>query len=239
MERALAGATTQLVAVGPQVRDDLLAAGIGKQGKFAVIPPGLALPPGPSKTDAREFLGLPNDVPVIGFIGRLTAIKRPDRFSEVVRIVNAQWPDVHFLVAGDGDQAQSLRRATEDLPVQMLGWRDDVEMVLAACDAVLLTSDSEGTPLSLIQAGMAGLPVIATNVGSVPDVVIDGETGWLARPSSIELSRAVLDCLRNPQEGARRGLAGKARTDAAFGVQRLVEDHVGMYRAWVKQVNIA
>ena len=239
VERLLAQTTTQLVAVGSQVRDDLLAANVGKPHQFAVIPPGLALPTGPSKTHARTSLNIPKDVPVIGFIGRLTAIKRPDRFAEVVRNVNAQRPEVHFLVAGAGDQAESLRLAIEGLPVTMLGWRDDVETVLSACDSVLLTSDNEGTPLSLIQAGMAGLPVIASDVGSVRDVVIDGQTGWLTRVTSDDLSRAVLNCLDDPHEATRRGLAGKAHTVAAFGVQRFLEDHAGMYCGLVKQVNFS
>jgi len=180
------------------------------------------------------FLNLPKDVPVIGFIGRLTAIKRPDRFADVVRKINAQRPDVHFLVAGSGDQAESLRVATEGLAVRMLGWRDDVDTVLAACDSVLLTSDNEGTPLSLIQAGMAGLPVIASDVGSVRDVVIDGETGWLASPTSEDLSHAVLDFLANTQEATRRGTAATAHTMALFGVQRLVNDHEDMYKTLVE-----
>ena len=233
-ERSLARSTNRLVAVGSQVRDDLLAASIGKPEQFAVIPPGLVLPAGPSKTEARMFLNLPKDVPVIGFIGRLTAIKRPDRFADVVRKINAQRPDVHFLVAGSGDQAESLRVATEGLAVRMLGWRDDVETVLAACDSVLLTSDNEGTPLSLIQAGMAGLPVIASDVGSVRDVVIDGETGWLASPTSEDLSHAVLDFLANTQEATRRGTAATAHTMALFGVQRLVNDHEDMYKTLVE-----
>ena len=235
VERALAGATTQLVAVGPQVRDDLLSASIGKPKKFTIIPPGLVLPPGPSKTDARASLGLPQDVPVIGFIGRLTAIKRPDRFAEVVRIVHAERPDAHFAVAGAGDQADSLRIATTDLPVTMLGWRNDVETVLASCDAVLLTSDNEGTPLSLIQAGMAGLPVVASDVGSVRDVVTEGQTGWLASPRSEDLAAAVLTLLEDPAEAKRRGEHARDLALREYGVQRLADDHAALYRGLARK----
>ncbi len=235
VERSLARVTDRLVAVGPQVRDDLLAAGIGKPEQFTVIPPGLVLPPGPSKAQARASLGLPQDVPVIGFIGRLTAIKRPDRFAEVVGIVHAQRPDVHFVVAGAGDQEASLRSATMDLPVTMLGWRDDVETVLAACDAVMLTSDNEGTPLSLIQAGMAGLPVVASDVGSVKFVVIDGATGWLAAPTAEAIAAATLEMLGNPAEAGQRGSAAQVRATTNYGVQRLADDHVRLYEAIAEQ----
>ncbi len=218
------------MAVGPQVRDDLLAAGIGKPDQFVVIPPGLVLPPGPSKAEARKLLGLPSDAPVIAFIGRITSIKRPDRFAEVARIVHDERPDVYFVIAGAGDQEAALSQATEGLPVTMLGWRDDVETILAASDAVLLTSDNEGTPLSLIQAGMAGLPVVASDVGSVKNVVIDGETGWLAAPDAISLSKATLELLSDPQEASRRGEAAKARAIASYGVERLAADHAALYR---------
>jgi len=239
VEQALAKVSDRLVAVGPQVRDDLLSAGIGKPGQFVVIPPGLVLPPGPPRDEARQLLGLPREGPIIAFIGRLTKIKRPDRFAEVVRVVRSQRPDVQFLVAGAGDQEIALRESTHDLPVTMLGWRDDVETVLAASDAVLLTSDNEGTPLSLIQAGMAGLPVIASDVGSVRDVVIDGKTGWLAKPAPQDLSQAVLKFLGDPQEARRRGWAGETHTTAAFGIQRLEEDHANLYQEFMKKVNFA
>ena len=230
VERALARTSERLVAVGPQVRDDLLAAGIGTPEKFVIIPPGLVLPPGPTKADARAQLGLPEHVSVIGFIGRLTNIKRPDRFAEVVRAVHTQRPDVHFVVAGAGDQAETLRTATTDLPVSMLGWRDDVETVLAACDAVLLTSDNEGTPLSLIQAAMAGLPVVASDVGSVQDVVINGETGWLAAPTTDALAAATLEMLADPAEAAKRAAAAQLRALSNYGVQRLAGDHEQLYK---------
>ena len=228
LESVLGRSTDRLVAVGPQVRDDLLAAGIGKPEQFSVIPPGLELPPAMSKAQAREMFGVSGNAPVLSFIGRLAPIKRPDRFVEVVRQVHRVRPDVRFLVAGEGTEAQVI--ADADVPITMLGWRDDVQNVLAASDAVLLTSDNEGTPLSLIQAALMGLPVAATNVGSVPDVVVDGETGWLANPEAADLARASLELLDTPAEAARRGLQAQERAHRLYGVVRLAEDHAALYR---------
>jgi glycosyltransferase involved in cell wall biosynthesis len=230
LERAFAARTDRLVAVGPQVRDDLLDAGIGHPGQFVVIPPGLELPTARPRDAMRAEFGLDPHAPVIAFIGRLTQIKRPDRFIEVVRQVAERQPDVQFLVAGAGDQADVIEDAARDLPITSLGWRSDVENVLAASDAVLLTSDNEGTPLSLIQAGMAGLPVIASAVGSVPDVVIQGETGWLASPTADALSAATLDMLDDPTEARHRGVAAASNAAAQYGVSRLVDDHATLYR---------
>lgn len=230
VERALARGTDRLVAVGGQVRDDLLAAGIGRAEQFAVIPPGLELPPARSRDAVRAEFGLDPDAPVVSFIGRLTAIKRPDRFIEVVRQVHAERPDVQFLVAGEGDQAQIIRDASRSLPITHLGWRDDVQDVLAVSDALILTSDNEGTPLSLIQAAMAGLPVVASDVGSVHDIVVDGDTGWLTPPERSALARATLEMLNHPAEAAKRGKVARKRADRLYGVQRLAGDHAALYR---------
>ncbi len=133
-------------------------------------------------------------------------------------------------MAGDGEQAEQLRAATEGFPVTMLGWRDDVETILAACDAVLLTSDNEGTPLCLIQAGMAGLPVVASDVGSVKDVVLDGETGWLAAPKTAALTTATIEMLADPVESSKRGAAAQLQATSRYGVQRLADDHTRLYK---------
>ena len=230
LESAQARSTDRLVAVGPQVRDDLLAAGIGRPEQFAIIPPGLELHPAKSREQARVEFGVAGDAPVISFIGRLAPIKRPDRFIDTVRRISEQRPDVRFLVAGDGTEAESLRHVAEHLPIEILGWRDDVENVLAASDAVLLTSDNEGTPLSLIQAALMGLPVVATRVGSVPDVVLDGETGWLADPKPESLTSATLELLEDPEEARRRGDAAHVLAAQTYGVQRLADDHAHLYR---------
>lgn len=228
LESAQARGTDRLVAVGPQVRDDLLAAGIGRPDQFAIIPPGLELPPAKSREQARAEFGVAGDAPVISFIGRLAPIKRPDRFVEVAREVHKARPDVRFLVAGEGTEAQTI--ADANLPITMLGWRDDVQNILAASDALLLTSDNEGTPLSLIQAALVGLPVVATNVGSVPDVVVDGETGWLADPEATDLARASLTLLGNSVEAAQRGRQAQERACRLYGVERLAADHARLYR---------
>ena len=231
VERALARRTDRLVAVGEQVRDDLLAVGIGRSDQFAVIPPGLELPPARARNAVRAEFGLDPDAPVVAFIGRLTAIKRPDRFIEVVQQIHSERPDVQFLVAGAGDRVEIIREASRTLPITHLGWRDDVQDVLSASDMVLLTSDNEGTPLSLIQAALSGLPVVATDVGSVHDVVVRGETGILTSPQPSELSAAVLRLVSHSREADRMGLAAAERSRALYGVGRLAADHASLYAA--------
>ena len=231
IEKLLALFTDQLLAVGKQVQDDLITVGIGNLRKFAVMPPGLQLESVPTKAAARKELGLePNEI-YCAFIGRITQIKRPDRFLDVTSQVHADNVKVHFIVAGAGEKLQYCqdRVATENLPVTFLGWREDIEVVLAAADFVILTSDNEGTPLSLIQAGMVGIPVVATNVGSTNEIVVDGQTGFLTDLSVEQLSHAVAKLATDSDLRAKMGAAGKEYTLARYGVERLVKDHQDLY----------
>jgi glycosyltransferase involved in cell wall biosynthesis len=166
------------------------------------------------------------------FIGRITQIKRPDRFLDVVAEIKSRGVELHFIVAGAGELLQYCedRAAAENLPVTFLGWREDVELVLAASDFVLLNSDNEGTPLILIQAGMVGIPVVATNVGSTNEIVVNGETGLLTDLSVTEISDAVAKLATDSTLRAKMGAAGKEYTMARYGVSRLVEDHQYLYQ---------
>ena len=231
IEKLLALFTDQLLAVGKQVQDDLIAVGIGNSMKFSVMPPGLQLANVPTKAAARLELGLePNEI-YCAFIGRITQIKRPDRFLDVAAKTKTDNVKVHFIAAGAGEKLQYCqdRVSSENLPVTFLGWREDIETVLAAADFVILTSDNEGTPLSLIQAGMVGIPVVATNVGSTNEIVVDGQTGFLTDLSVDQLSEAVAKLASDSDLRAKMGAAGKEYTLARYGVERLVKDHQDLY----------
>jgi glycosyltransferase involved in cell wall biosynthesis len=231
VEKFLAIFSHQLLAVGKQVQDDLIEVGIGNSNKFAVMPPGLQLAKVPSKHDARIELGLDQNENYCAFIGRITQIKRPDRFLDVVAKVKSNDIKVKFIVAGAGEQLQYCqdRVNNENLPVTFLGWREDIEVVLAAADFVILTSDNEGTPLSLIQAGMVGIPVVATNVGSTNEIVVNGKTGFLTDLSIGDLASAVTKLAENSDLRAQMGTAGQEYTLARYGVERLVKDHQDLY----------
>ena len=237
VEKFLALFTNQLLAVGKQVQDDLIEVGIGDSNKFAVMPPGLQLAKVPSKHDARIELDLDQNDIYCAFIGRITQIKRPDRFLDVVAKVNADGIKVKFIVAGAGEQLQYCqdRVTNEDLPVTFLGWREDIEVVLAAANFVILTSDNEGTPLSLIQAGMVGIPVVATNVGSTYEIVVNEKTGFLTDLSVDRLAKAVTKLAENRDLRAQMGAAGQEYTLARYGVERLVKDHQDLYLRLLKR----
>lgn len=231
IERFLAMFTTKLLAVGKKVMDDLLAARIGTANKFAVMPPGLQLDELPTREEACKTLGLDPAMKYCAFIGRITKIKRPDRFLDAVALINSQGTNLHFIVAGAGDllEYSQERSAKEGLPVTFLGWRGDIETVLAASDLVLLTSDNEGTPLSLIQAGMANLPIVATRVGSIDEIVVDGETGFLTDLSAQSLADAVTRLASSESLREEMGKKAHEYTIKRYGVERLVKDHQDLY----------
>ena len=112
----------------------------------------------------------------------------------------------------------------------VLGWQSNIESVLSAADIVVLTSDNEGTPLSLIQAGMAGLPVVSTNVGSVSEVVLNDITGITTELDVQQIADALENLVTNPGLCAQLGNAAQEFTLANFGVQRLVNDHEELYK---------
>jgi glycosyltransferase involved in cell wall biosynthesis len=231
-EKILAYFTDQLLAVGDKVRQDLLQVGIGRKEKFNLMPPGLAIAELPSKSDSLISLGLPAGELYCAFIGRVTHIKRLDRFLDVASEIKKRGVSLSFFIAGDGELLEVYRKRIfdETLPVTVLGWQSEIEKVLTSADIVALTSDNEGTPLSLIQAGMAGLPVVATNVGSVSEIVLDGVTGFVCTLNTQDIADALEQLANDLDLRKQLGIAAKEFTSANFGVQRLVQDHERLYQ---------
>ena len=231
-ERFLALFTDQLLAVGDKVMQDLLQAKIGEKDKFSIMPPGLQLNSLPPTWESRDILGLTRKQMYCSYIGRVTQIKRPDRFLDVVREIGKRNIDLHFLIVGDGELLDYCRKriAQEKLPVKVLGWRNDIERVLSASNIVILTSDNEGTPLSLIQAGMANIPVVTTNVGSISEVVLNGITGIITSAEVNELADALEKLSNDSLLMQSLGVNAQKFTKSNFGVERLVSDHEELYQ---------
>jgi len=231
-EKFLAIFTHELLAVGDKVRQDLLEAGIGSKSKFGLMPPGLAIGVLPDRQDSRTTLKLPAKSLQCAFIGRVTQIKRPDRFLDVVSEIKKRGVKLDFSIAGDGELLEMCRERIkqENLPVTILGWQSNIEKVLSSADMVVLTSDNEGTPLSLIQAAMARLPVVTTNVGSVPEVVLDGVTGIVTGLGVQEIADALEKLTNDTDLRAKLGAAAEKFTISNFGVERLIHDHEELYK---------
>lgn len=229
IEKLLASRTDYLLAVGNQVKDDLLAVGIGSTEKFHIAFPGLPAPIAPSHQEARSAMGFDNSKIYCTFVGRLTTIKRPDRLLDIAQsFINT---NVHFIVAGEGELFESSqhRVAEEKLPVTFLGWRSDIATIFAASDIAILTSDNEGIPLTLIQAAQAGLPIVAPSVGSIADIVIDQVTGYLTEPIPVVMAAAVEKLANNHDLRSTLGYASKERAERYFSLGKSLADHAALY----------
>ena len=233
IEKALAARTHHLIAIGTVVKNDLLAAGIGKPAQFSVFFPGLPEPKRFERAELRKELELDPATIYCTFVGRLTQIKRPDRLLDVAAELVKQNVAVHFLVAGEGELFESSRaRATaKKLPITFLGWRKDIDQLFAASDIAILTSDNEGIPLTLIQGAQAGLPIVAPAVGSISDIVEDAKTGFLTAPTASAMAARVIELAADSQLRNQLGTAGRERAHRYFSLERMLRDHTGIYNA--------
>ncbi|RZJ09824.1 MAG: glycosyltransferase [Rubrivivax sp.] len=138
------------------------------------------------RSSLREALGLAQQTPLLGFVGRLSPEKAPDVFLRAAQALRTRCPEARAVMVGDGPMQQSLMAQAEQLGLtgwlHFLGLRDDMPAIFSELDVVASTSHSEAMPLALMEAMASGLPVVATRVGGVPDLVEHGRTGWLAAP---------------------------------------------------------
>ena len=232
IEKFLAKRTDIMVAVGNQVKDDLLAAGIGKADQYRVFFPGLVEPKKISKDVARQQFAMEAGDIYVAYVGRMTAIKRPDRLLNTAAEIKARNLSVKFIVAGEGDLFEATKRDSErrDLPVRFLGWRKDIGALFAASDIAILTSDNEGIPLTLIQAAQASLPIVATGVGSIGDIVVHEVNGYLVDSEPAALADALQKLAIDPVLREIMGKAGRERTSRYFSLEKMCADHTELYQ---------
>jgi glycosyltransferase involved in cell wall biosynthesis len=249
IERLLARWTDRVITISPSQRRDIAHTyRIASPGKVAVVPLGLDLQPfatagRESRNLGRAALGVPDGVPLVGYVGRLTAVKNPTLFCSVAERVHRSVPDAHFVLVGDGDLRANVEGQVAAMglskQVTLAGWQRDMPTVYASLDALVVPSLNEGTPVTAIEAMAARVPVVGTAVGGLPDLVADGRTGHLAPSGDVEaLADCVVRLLRNPQQARSLSLAGQEDVLARFGVERLVRDMETLYEAVLAEKGI-
>jgi glycosyltransferase involved in cell wall biosynthesis len=241
LERWLAAGTTALIAVSPQVRDDLVALGVAPRERFVVIRLGIELdervaPEQNGRAESRRYLGIPGDRFAVGWIGRMTAVKRTDDVLVAFKRLRDSGVDAMLCMVGDGPERLQLEQRAHELGVArdtvFLGYQEDVAPFYAAFDALVLPSGNEGTPVTVIEALAAERPVVATRVGGVPDVVRDGEDGFLVEAGATDdLADRLERLARDPALRARMGKQGRERVLPRYAVDRLVDDVDELYRS--------
>jgi glycosyltransferase involved in cell wall biosynthesis len=223
IEKALAKNTDKLITVGQKVANELLDNNIGQSNQFINIPPGVNPLPRKSKEEARQELGITHS-PVIGWLARVTGVKNPLLAAEVAKEI----PTATFIFGGDGDLMPELKKSAP-INSKIYGWVDAATFI-SACDIILSTSENEGMPVALIEAQLAGVPVVATNVGSTSEVVVNNETGIVTSKNKSELVAAISKLLDSPETLENMGKSAKSHSLTAFSPESMINKHIDLYR---------
>jgi glycosyltransferase involved in cell wall biosynthesis len=229
LERKFAKKSVKLVTVGRRVADELLEQKIGFRNQFVNIPPGVVAIDVTPKAQALKNLDLEDTgVPIVGWIARVTAVKNPMRALEVADAL----PDTRFVIAGGGDLLEQIK-AKAPSNVSVIGWAEAADL-FGASDIILSTSENEGMPVALIEAQLAGKPVVATDVGSVSEVILNHETGIVTNKNAGSIASAIESLILDKSTREEMGRLAIARAQALFSVDRMINAHIELYKSIVK-----
>jgi glycosyltransferase involved in cell wall biosynthesis len=229
LERKFAKSSAKLVTVGRRVADELLEQKIGHRAQFVNIPPGVVPVNVTPKQRAFKNLNLEDDgKPLVGWIARVTGVKNPMRALEVADAL----PATRFVMAGGGDLLEQVKAAAP-ANVSVIGWADAADL-FGATDIILSTSENEGMPVALIEAQLAGKPVVATDVGSVSEVILNHETGIVTNKNAGSIASAVESLILDKTTRDEMGRLATARAQALFSVDRMINAHIELYKSIVK-----
>ncbi len=249
METDLARETDRIVAVSHATADDLVRLGVCTEDQLVVVPPGIDLAPflglpllrqrnqdvGP----LRRTMGAASTDVVVGVIGRLAPVKQPEVALAAFSLLGNRYRTLHMAFVGDGTERRALERAINALPegvrerAHLLGAREGIASILAELDSVLLSSRTEGLPVALIEAGAAGLPVVAFGVGGVEELVMHERTGIVVAPDagSDGLAFALAQLLEDRRGAAAMGERARLRVAARHGAPALADRLEAVYQS--------
>ena len=215
------------VAVSGEDRRKMIEVEGVDPAKIRLIPNGIPSPANGAGADVRTELGIEPGAPVLGVVCELRAQKALEVLFEAAALLLVEFPTLKVLVAGDGPERARLEEGARRLGVAdtvlFLGIRRDVPAVLAAVDVAVLSSDYEGSPLSVMEYMAAAKPVVSTRVGGVPELVQEDVHGLLVEPRDPEaLAEAVARLLRDPALAKRLGAEGRKRQQREFSLEAMV-----------------
>ncbi len=226
LEISLAKITDLILVSGTRVKKELLEARIGSDSQYLSVRPGVEQVEILERSDARDKLNLPLEATVVGWLGRISQIKRPDRVIELAR----ELPQFTFLVGGDGELLQKIKVSAPP-NVRFVGWTTP-SLVWSASDIALLTSDNEAQPISLIEAASLNLPLVGENVGSVSEVIRSGKSGYLTNDFRERVEALVI---LGSDPGLRKEMGEVAFADfkTLFNLNQFIETHRDAYQSVV------
>ncbi|MCK4547513.1 MAG: glycosyltransferase [Candidatus Eisenbacteria sp.] len=211
--------------------------------KVIVLPNGVdteQFSPRAPRADLREELGIPGDSPVAAIVASLLPLKRHALFFEAAAKVLEMQRNAHFLVIGEGPEREHLetqvREMGLDSAVHFLGRRRDMPDLLTIIDVNVLSSHWEAAPISALEAMACGIPTVSTRVGAMPEMVVDGETGFLVDVGDgTELAQAIARLMGNPALRKKTGEASRRRAEETYSMDKVTRRRENVYRELVKQ----
>lgn len=223
----------KIAAISEGVKKALIAGGV-KKDKVTVIYSSVDEPNVSPISDLREEFNLGDDALLLGTVASLVKRKGHRYLFEAIVKVKDKFPQVKLLVAGEGPLEEKLKKLVEKLSLEneiiFTGFRKDIPEILSILDVFVLVSLKEGLGVSLLEAGSYGLPIVATNVGGIPEVVRDGITGLLAPPKDSEaLAEKIIYLLSHPEEARKMGENGRKWVRKNFSVEKMVNTYVNLY----------
>ena len=237
VERTLSSLVDRYIAVSDSIARELTEAFGLSADKVVTIHNGIDTAPflvPQSRTLARESIGVAADTPVVGLAARFSAQKGLGYLVAAIPELVQRMPGIRVVIGGSGPLEVPLREQAVKLGVsESILWPGqiaDMPRFLAALDVYVSPSVTEGFSLALIEAGAAGVPVVATRVGGVPEVIFDGDTGLLVVPGDPHaLAAAVLAFLGDPKTASKLSAAARARAVSAFSPDRMLDDTLAVY----------
>lgn len=236
-ERSTRSLTDHFIAVSQGLKDRLVAGGI-PANRVTVIHNGILLegirPSGAAGTAIKEKLSI-RDAALVGIVARLHAVKGHRYFIEAAREVLLQRPQTRFLIVGDGPCRQFLEKFAGDMEINdkitFTGFVEDVYTLMAELDLLVISSLWEGFGLTAIEAMVLGVPVVATEVGGLPEVVRHGETGLLVPPANVAaLAKRIVWMLDHPREAREMAAKGGDIVRRKFTAGEMARRTVDLYR---------
>jgi len=205
--------------------------------KFRVIYNGVDLDrfqPGEPDHQLVKELGIKRGQRIVGLVSMLRPEKNVSLLLRAAKQVLSRQGNVRFVIVGDGPARKALAQEAQQLGVAentiFTGLRSDVERLLRTFDVVVLSSNHEAFPVTLLEAGACGKPVVATAVGAVDEIVVHGQTGYLVRPGSeVELAGALLRLLRDDSRRAAMGVAARNHIEDRFGLDVMVQQYESLF----------
>jgi glycosyltransferase involved in cell wall biosynthesis len=230
----IARGATRFIAVSREDQRRMTAVEGIDPSRTLFIPNGVLASPPPSGRDVRAELGIAATAPVIGTVGVLRPQKAVQVLLGAVAPLSERWPDVRVLIVGEGPERARWEQLASELGVAesvlFLGHRSDVPDVLRALDVAVSCSDFEGSPLAVMEYMDAALPIVATAVGGVPDLIDSGVHGLLvARGDSPALATGIAELLADPQRSRAMGARARDRRRNEFDIDTLVHRLEDLY----------